>query len=70
MSKAMPKYIVEPGGPTSIDLRKMPKPDARRMGNALLVLAREFFEDPENRCQCEEWKASERGGASAQLRLK
>ncbi len=57
MSKEMPKYIVEPGGPTSIDLRNMPRPAARRMGNALLNLAKEFFENPENRRQCEEWKA-------------
>ncbi len=65
MSKAMPKYIVEPGGPTSIDLSKIPKPAARRMGNALFAMAKEFFEDPENRRQCEEWKASGRDTPAA-----
>lgn len=47
--KASPIMIREPGGPTRIDLRKLSRPDADRLGRTLLPLVRQIWEEEQEK---------------------
>lgn len=49
--KAGPIVVREPGGPTRMDLRKLSRPDADRLGRTLLPLVRQIWEEEQEKRQ-------------------
>lgn len=60
-----PIMVREPGGPVSIDLRKLPPLETERLGRTLLEMVHEFYEDPANRKASQEWQRKHFGGTAS-----